>query len=63
MAFNVKKCMVMHFEARNQQYPTVVNGEKLRDTEEREIAKQVSNNLKPSAKCSRAAQTATAVLG
>jgi hypothetical protein len=64
MAFNVKKCMIMHFGARNQKYSYFMNGEKLQETtEERDIGVKVSNNLKPSAQCSKAAQTAGAVLG
>jgi hypothetical protein len=64
MAFNVKKCMVMHFGANNQHYPYSMNGEKLQETsEERDIGVRVNSNLKPAAQCSKAAQTANLVLG
>jgi hypothetical protein len=64
MAFNIKKCMVMHFGARNQHYSYQMNGEKLQESqEERDIGVCVSSNLKLSAQCIKAAQTATTVLG
>jgi hypothetical protein len=61
MAFNVKKCMVMHFGANNPHYPYDMNGEILQETrEERDIGKRVSCSLKPAAQCSKAAQMAGA---
>jgi ribonuclease P/MRP protein subunit RPP40 len=64
MSFNVKKCMIMHFGTKNPKHPYYMNGEKLQESqEERDIGVRVSDTLKPSAQCSRAAQTARAVLG
>jgi hypothetical protein len=63
MAFNVKKCMVMHFGANNPHYPYYMNGEILQETgEERDIGVRVSSSLKPAVQCSKAAQMASAVL-
>jgi ribonuclease P/MRP protein subunit RPP40 len=64
MSFNVKKCMVMHFGAKNPKSPYYMRGKKLMVTkEERDIGVSVGDNLKPSAQCKKAAQIANAVLG
>ena len=64
MAFNVKKCKVMHFGSRNPKHQYTMGGQVLEVTEEeRDIGVMVTNNLKPSAQCSKAARTAKAVLG
>jgi hypothetical protein len=64
MSFNIKKCMIMYFGAKNPLHQYSVNGEVLKETnEERDIGVRVSNNLKPTAQCNKAAQTAMAVLG
>jgi hypothetical protein len=59
MAFNVKKCMVMHLGHRNNQHPYYMEGEQLHVTkEERDIGVIMANSLKPSAQCAKAAHTA-----
>ena len=64
MAFNTKKCKVMHLGIRNPKYRYEMNGVELVETEEeRDIGVMVTNNLKPMAQCSKAARTAQAVLG
>ena len=64
MAFNVKKCKVMHIGSRNPKYQYSMGGENLVVTEEeRDIGVIVTDNLKPAAQCSKAARTAQAVLG
>jgi hypothetical protein len=64
MAFNVKKCMVMHFGYRNQRNPYYMMGEELlTTTEEWDIEVLVCNYLKPTAQCAKAAKTAGTVLG
>jgi hypothetical protein len=63
MEFNVKKCKVMHLGNRNPGYKYTMAGTELGTTkEERDIGVMVSNNLKPSAQCHKAAKTAAAVL-
>jgi ribonuclease P/MRP protein subunit RPP40 len=64
MSFNVKKCMVMHFGHGNPKRSYYMNGEQLSTTkEERDIGVLVSDNLKLSAQCAKAARTAGQVLG
>jgi len=64
MAFNVKKCKVMHVGRNNVKRDYVMGGQVLDDTvEERDIGVLVSANLKPAAQCAKAARTATVVLG
>ena len=64
MAFNVKKCKVMHLGNRNLKHQYSMGGQQLEVTEEeRDIGVTVSDNLKPSAQCSKAARTAQSVLG
>jgi hypothetical protein len=64
MAFNVKKCMVMHLGKRNKKHQYYMEGVNLLDTkEERDIGVIVSDTLKPSAQCAKAARTASVVLG
>ncbi len=64
MAFNVKKCMVMHFEYRNQRNPYyMMREELLTTTEEWDFGVLVCNYLKPTAHCAKAAKTAVTVLG
>jgi ribonuclease P/MRP protein subunit RPP40 len=64
MSFNVKKCVVMHFGHNNPKRPYYMNGEQLLTTkEERDIRVLVSDTLKPSAQCAKAAKTASQVLG
>jgi hypothetical protein len=64
MAFNVKKCKVLHLGYNNSKQVYTMHGQQLETTEEeRDIGVMVSNTLKPSAQCRKAAQTAQAVLG
>jgi hypothetical protein len=64
MRFNVKKCKVMHFGRNNPQYEYEMNGEKLETVEEeRDIGVAITQNLKPSVQCAKAAGTARGVLG
>ena len=64
MAFNAKKCKVMHIGSKNPRYRYEMEGEELSVTEEeRDIGVTVSSSFKPSAHCSKAARTAQAVLG
>ncbi len=56
--------MVMHFGTKKKQCPYFMPGEQLLVTkEERGISVTVSNTLKPSTQCAKAARTAGAVLG
>ena len=64
MAFNIKKCKVMHVGRGNPQNLYNMEGHQLEFTEvERDIGVMVTNTLKPSAQCAKAARTAQAVLG
>jgi hypothetical protein len=64
MLFNVPKCKVMHLGHRNPNYEYQMGGQVLSATqEEKDIGVTVTENLKPSAQCARAARTAQAVLG
>jgi hypothetical protein len=59
MSFNVKKCVVMHFDHSNLRKPYYMNGEQLLTAkEERDIRVLLSDNLNPSAQCAKAAKTA-----
>ena len=63
MAFNVAKCHVMHLGHHNPKSEYLMDGSKLGTTEcERDIGVLVSDNLKPSQQCRKAAQTANTVL-
>ncbi len=64
MAFNAKKCRVMHHGPRNPCYEYYMGSEKLGTTdEETDLGIKVTRNLKPSQQCSKAAGRAKAVLG
>ena len=64
MAFNVKKCKVMHIGDENSQAKYTMEGIELTTTSsERDIGVKVSNNLKPSKQCQEAAARANSVLG
>ena len=74
MEFNVTKCRVMHVGRHNKRHiysmdgtaldGIALDGTALAETkEERDIGVVLSNNLKPTAQCKKAAQTANAVLG
>ena len=64
MEFNVEKCKVMHVGGRNRGFKYKMAGQDLGETElEKDLGVLVSDNLKPSAHCSKAAKKANAVLG
>ena len=64
MAFNTAKSKVMHIGRTNPGYEYFMGGDKLEVSEsERDIGVIVSNSLKPSAQCAKAARTANTVLG
>jgi hypothetical protein len=64
MEFNRQKCKVMHFGANNPKHQYSMGGQVLAETEEeRDVGVTVTNNLKPGAHCSKAAKTASVVLG
>jgi hypothetical protein len=64
MAFNIKKCKVMHLGRHNPRTAYWMGDQQLEVTEvERDIGVLMNQSLKVSAQCSKAAQTANAVLG
>ena len=64
MQFNVAKCKVMHVGRSNHQYEYTMGGNALtKTTEERDLGIIMTDKLKPSAQCAKAARVATAVLG
>jgi hypothetical protein len=64
MRFNVKKCKVMHLGRTNRNSEYSMGGTVLDVTkEERDLGVIVTDNLKPSAQCAKAAKTAQFVLG
>ena len=64
MAFNVKKCEVMHIGRNNPESVYSMDGHQLEVSEvERDIGVMMTSSLKPSAQCAKAARTAQAVLG
>ena len=64
MAFQHKKCKVMHVGRNNPQNVYTMEGQQLESTEvERDIGVMMTNALKPSAQCAKALQTGQAVLG
>ena len=64
MEFNVAMCEVMHIGRKNKKYKYEMNGQQLTTTDEvRDLGVIVSKTLKPSAQCTKAAQTARTVLG
>jgi ribonuclease P/MRP protein subunit RPP40 len=64
MEFNLLKCKVMHLGHNNPQHDYLMDGQRLEHTtEENDIGVTVSNTLKPSAQCARAARTTQSVLG
>ncbi len=64
MQFNVKKCKVLHLGHSNPRQVYTMAGHALAETRvERDVGVMVSENLKPSEQCARAARTASVVLG
>ncbi len=63
MAFNVKKCNVMHLGFNNQGQVYSMGGNALEETtEERDLGVVMTKNLKPSSQCAKAARTTQTVL-
>jgi hypothetical protein len=64
MKFNVSKCKVMHLGKRNPKFDYEMDGVRLEEVEEeRDIGVMVSNTLKLSKQCAKAAAAARVVLG
>jgi ribonucleases P/MRP protein subunit RPP40 len=64
MAFNMAKCHVMHIGKHNPQNKYKMLGQNLSViSSEKDVGVIISDTLKPSEQCRRAAQTASAVLG
>jgi hypothetical protein len=64
MQFNIAKCHVMHVGRNNPCHVYRMNGQQLAVTKaERDVGVIISDTLKPSDQCKRAASTAGAVLG
>ena len=64
MAFNVKKCKVMHVGQKNPRMEYTMNGEKLTEiTEEKDLGVWIDASLKPSKQCAKAAKAAHFALG
>ena len=63
MAFNKDKCHVLHLGRQNQKYEYSMGGEKLGAAEwEKDLGVIVSQSLRPSLQCAKAARTANGVL-
>jgi ribonucleases P/MRP protein subunit RPP40 len=64
MAFNVAKCHIMHIGKHNPQNKYKMLGQNFSVfSSEKDVGVIISDTLKPSEQCKRAAQTASAVLG
>ena len=64
LLFNVGKCKVMHFGARNSKFKYSMDGVRLEEVQvEKDVGVLVSDNLRPSLQCSAAAGKANGVLG
>ena len=64
MKFNGEKCKVMHIGRRNQRHEYVMNGVKLKETEEeKDLGVWVESSLKPAMQCEVAARKANQMLG
>jgi ribonuclease P/MRP protein subunit RPP40 len=64
MAFNKDKCHVLHLGRQNQRYEYSMGGVKLGAAEwEKDLGVIVSQSLRPSLQCAKAAKTANGVLG
>ena len=64
MAFNVDKCVVMHFGNKNKQYDYEMGGSKLKNsTAERDLGVIIASDGKVSEQCLVAAKKANSVLG
>ena len=63
MTFNVDKCKVLHVGHNNPRYSYSMNGVALKTTEEEtDVGVKISQTLKPSAQCQKAARAAQTTL-
>jgi len=63
MPFNVEKCHIVHVGRANPKKKYEMNGQPLTESlVERDVGVMITNDLKPSQHCAKAARTATAVL-
>ena len=64
MAFNVKKCKVLHFGRKNPKQRYVMNGiEIMEANEEKDLGVWTENTMKPTKQCAAAAKAANFALG
>ena len=64
MVFNADKCKVMHLGRANQKMEYEMGGVKMKVTEmEKDLGVLISNDLKPSKQCAKAAKSANQALG
>ena len=64
MTFNADKCKVMHVGRNNQKLPYTMSGQKMKITElEKDLGVLISEDMKPSQHCAKAAKSANATLG
>ena len=64
MAFNVKKCKVLHVGRTNPKYQYFLNGEKVEAVkEEKDLGVYIEDNMKPTKQCAAAAKAANFALG
>ena len=64
MSFNKEKCKVLHIGKHNQQFEYKMGTHTLKTTTaEKDVGVLVTNDLKPSQQCARAAKKANSVLG
>ena len=64
MTFNADKCKVMHIGRNNQKLPYTMSGQKMKITElEKDLGVLISEDMKPSQHCAKAAKSANATLG
>ena len=64
MAFNVKKCKVLHFGRTNPRFKYFMNGEEVEAVkEEKDLGVYIEDSLKPTKQCAAAAKAANFTLG
>ena len=64
MKFNADKCTVIHFGRNNNQHDYTMGGRTLqKEQSEKDLGVYISNDLKPSVQCQKAAKKANGVLG
>ena len=62
MEFNVDKCKIVHVGGSNQGFKYEMAGQEIAETDlEKDLGVLVSQNLKPSEKCAKAAKKANAI--